>query len=169
MQPLLCMKRRSQSPHYPECLFQYMSLPMALTVQAAVVVLPVCTHSILFTNKHHFGHTHPDQASSLQGTTHTEQLLRKKCTWLWVIVTALSKISWTLNLNYSQMVEFTHNYVLFGNPGMQVVHRYFGPLQRTESRLENEKQKGKPQEWNGWHENMCTCKHRKCCPSPSLG
>lgn len=33
-------------------------------------------------------------------------------------------------------VRFTHNYVFLSDPGMQVVHRYFCPLQRTESRLE---------------------------------
>lgn len=115
-------------PSLPRMLFQYMPLPAALTVQAAVVVLPVCTHSILFTNKHHFGHTHPDQASSLQGTAHTEQLLQIKGAWVWVTVAALCIFSETLKLIFLQTVEFTHNYVLFSNPGMQVVHCYFGPL-----------------------------------------
>lgn len=34
------------------------SLPLAPTVQAAVVVLPVCAHGVLFAYEHHFSHTH---------------------------------------------------------------------------------------------------------------
>lgn len=55
-----------------QCALNFVPLPIVLTVQAAVVVLPVCTHSILFTDKHHFGHTHPHQTSTLQGPAHTE-------------------------------------------------------------------------------------------------
>lgn len=51
------------------------SLLLALTVQAAIVVLPVCAHGVLFTYKHHFSHAHLHQSCSLQGSAHTEQLL----------------------------------------------------------------------------------------------
>lgn len=50
----------------------------SLTIQATVVVLPVCAHSVFFTNKHNFGHAHFDQPCPLQGTTYTEQFLLTK-------------------------------------------------------------------------------------------
>lgn len=59
----------------PEIHLMCASLPLALTVQAAVIVLPVCAHGVLFTYKHHFSHAHLHQSCSLQGSTHTEQLL----------------------------------------------------------------------------------------------
>lgn len=52
------------------------SLPPAPTVQAAVVVLPVRAHGVLFAYKHHFGHAHLDETSTLQGSAHAEQLLQ---------------------------------------------------------------------------------------------
>lgn len=46
-----------------------------LTIQAAVVVLPICADGILFADKHHFSDAHLHQARSLQGAAHAEQLL----------------------------------------------------------------------------------------------
>lgn len=48
---------------------------VSLTVQAAVVVLPVGADRILLTHKHHLGHAHFEQPRPLEGTAHTEQLL----------------------------------------------------------------------------------------------
>lgn len=64
------------SAQKPERHLMCASLLLALTVQAAIVVLPVCAHGVLFTHKHHFSHAHLRQPCSLQGPAHTEQLLR---------------------------------------------------------------------------------------------
>lgn len=61
--------------HVKQKTFMCASLLLALTVQAAIVVLPVCAHGVLFTDKHHFSYAHLHQTCSLQGTAHTEQFL----------------------------------------------------------------------------------------------
>ncbi len=118
------------------------SLLLALTVQAAVVVLPVSAHGVLFTYKHHFSHAHLHQPRSLQGPAHTEQFLWIKQTRStnthWMSHHSTTAHHWISDITkcYWQSAWITHNYVFLGDPGMQVVHRYFCPLQRTESRLE---------------------------------
>lgn len=119
------------------------SLPLGLTVQAAVVVLPVCAHGVLFTHKHHFSHTHLHQSCSLQGPAHTEQFLwTNRCKVQTHRMSHHGATAGSTSLkskHYRRLlasVWFTHNYVFLCDPGVQVVHCYFCPLQRTESRLE---------------------------------
>lgn len=135
------MKNRGQCPQIH---LMCVSLLLALTIQTAIVVLPVRAHSVLFTDKHHFSHTHLHQPSTLQGTAHTEQFLKTNRCGVqtqprWIIAEQQhSAHHWISNTTtgYKQTEPFTHNYVFLSDPWMQVVHCYFCPLQRTESRLE---------------------------------
>lgn len=141
------MQNRSQCPKPFESHLMCVSLLLALTVQAAIVVLPVCAHGVLFTYKHHFSHAHLHKPCPLQGPAHTEQFLWtnrqgvQTHTELVIIALQHSAYHWISDITkcYWQPVWITHNYVFLSDPGMQVVHRYFCPLQRTESRLERNK------------------------------
>lgn len=120
----------------------------ALTIQTAVVVFPVGAHSVLLPHKHHFSNPHLHQPRSLQGTAHTEQLL-------WTVTRTQEKgqlnvinESW---LHHKQVCNLhtaresktaenwtawgTYHYVLFSDTGVQIIHCYLSPLQRTEGRL----------------------------------
>lgn len=129
--------------HVKQKTFMCASLLLALTVQAAIVVLPVCAHGVLFTDKHHFSYAHLHQPCSLQGTAHTEQ-------FLWTNIDRHYKYTLNDSSRYSQhsahhfnlkqekvkgKQQFPHHYVLLSDSGMQVVHCYFCPLQRAKSRL----------------------------------
>lgn len=72
------MQNRSQCPKPREPFDVCASLLLALTIQAAIVVLPVCTHSVVFAHKNHFSYAHLHQPGSLQGPAHTEQFLNKQ-------------------------------------------------------------------------------------------
>lgn len=115
-------------------------MPPAPTVQAAVVVLPVRAHGVLFAYKHHFGHAHLRETSSLQGPAHAEQLLQPNGQQTHTQDESpqhrsAESITKTKGAGLVGSARCTYDYVLFGDSGVQVVHRYFRPLQRTDNRL----------------------------------
>lgn len=115
-------------------------MPPAPTVQAAVVVLPVRAHGVLFAYKHHFGHAHLRETSPLQGPAHAEQLLQPKHTGKRTHRMNHGSVAAQSPLQRQRgglvgSARCTYDYVLFGDSGVQVVHRYFRPLQRTDDRL----------------------------------
>lgn len=78
--PLCHWPAHGTEPRARSAILTCASLPPAPTVQAAVVVLPVRAHGVLFAYKHHFGHAHLRETSPLQGPAHAEQLLQPKRT-----------------------------------------------------------------------------------------
>lgn len=82
-------------------------------------------------------HTQNSSLGQIDGRNkhkHTQNTHKK-----WVIMeqqlSAYPSIS-NITKSYRQTLLFTHNYVFLSDAGVQVVHCYFCPLQRTESRLE---------------------------------
>lgn len=118
-----------------------------LTIQAAVVVLPVSTDGIVFLDKHDFSNSLLHKSCSLQGATNTEQFLwctikhkpknnngSEMCTIKEQQHLHLDRI-WCVMKRDKSVRASTHYNVLLCDSGVEIVHCDLGSFQRTEHRL----------------------------------